>query len=364
MKSMREVTYQLEDDNSTAIYYLGCIELRTILPGQREIDLEELQAHLLDYFNRWKEKQDDYFDFDDLILDPVRSRSYLIWRKRFCLMAEDRDELDDISKLLRLEATFAFDNGTFETFQLRDPYKDEIDQIIVLNHKIKANCGDANASKQFHCLNKCFKEKERFSDYYYDENYDEKNRLVEEHEAGCFRRCRQEDCRITMFRQSGNFDPKFIIYKGQPTFSKKEFFIQLISLVCLFSNTYLWRMLSSCLSALIYIIRPKKRKVVATLRFLKPAVLLVSLALSLCLYADVFREFREKQKHPTRKETTINLFRPDPQIDLVLCTPRLPIRKKNQTLLDIKKITYNLFNELVRRIALRFFLAAFLRSLK
>ena len=255
IKELQEVTYQLEDDNSTVFNYLGCVDLRSVLfdHNQTEIRLEQLKSRLLDYFARWKVGLDgqDLDYFEEMVLEPVQSGAHLIWRGLACLPAEDRDELDDLRRLLNLRTMFAFDSGSFDLFKLRQVYQDELDQIIVLNEEAPYSGCDKRNSR-FRCLNECFRAKARLSRYFYygyetgliQLNEPTRNQSIEANERSCFERCQREDYRITSFLPSGNFDPKHIIYKALPAIRRKDFCIQMVSLICLFSNTSIAILLS------------------------------------------------------------------------------------------------------------------------
>ena len=176
--------------------------------------------------------------FNKLILDPIESRSYLIFNDRFCFIREKLNyaDFEFISPFLDNKNYFLFKKDTYDFYKLKKS-SDREDQLVVINKQYThSNCIE-NYSK-FGCMNRCFKRKYRLSKYFYkgDESgiiyldY-EYNQTIKSYEHECLIVCSRDDCKITNFisKDRGNSTKK--VFKATSLISRIDYLIQLVGLV-------------------------------------------------------------------------------------------------------------------------------------
>ena len=380
------------EGNKTEEYeYLVCFDFKKIIYpsiNKTKIDLNQLNQDVHNYFAEIKHSMKTRFfqDFNELILVPIRQRECLVFRGMFCFPAENESILKRINsfKLLfrGISILIAYKNDTFDL--VKTGLFNKFDQQIVLHKEYPySNCIE-NYSR-FHCLNLCFKEKNRLSKYLYrmDEtdgiirlDYDNNNTTLKDNENECFKKCKNDGCKFTYFTK--NIDPKknqkIIIFKAHPAMQSIDYWIQLVGLVFFFTGLSSYQILSKfikiqnsstffnqILTQFIKLIRSKIQRDKLKQRLLNLTKAIIVVIMASCLfysYIHLIVTYKWNLDEPIKKEISLNLLEPEP-ISIVICVSlHSKIFKEsiylNKSLLELEKDTDFWFKETLNGIYIEF----------
>ena len=348
-----DVAYQFE--NRTEEYeYLACFDLKKYfysLTNRTEIDLNQLNLDIYNYFDGLEDlmKTRHLKMFNESILVPIRQRECLVFRGMFCIQAENETKLRRINSLFGDSLIlFAYKNDTFDLIKISMSGK--LDQQIVLHN---SNCIEGYS--RFHCLNRCFKGKNRLSKYFYrmnemdgiiQLNYDNNNTTLKEDEDECFKECKINGCKFTYFIKSSNIlgKQKINFFKAYPIMSTLDYWIKLAGLVFFFTGLSSYQILSKFIKTLnsssffdqilpkfIKLIRSKiqidklKRRL---LNSFKAIIMVIMISFLIYSYIDLIMTYKHDLKEPIKKQTNLILLEPEP-ISLVICVLLHNIFTKN-----------------------------------
>lgn len=215
-----------------------------------------------------------------------------------------------------------------------------------------SNCIEGVKS-DFIGLYECFKTPNRFSKYYYhgDEHgliytdYDDKSKAVVEHEARCFERHMKNECLLVYFCPDVDEDKReknIKNYKANQALHTFDYWSQMMGLLCLIvgaslshlfskliklakanlsSNNegFLYSNSTNCLSAFINARKIQRTTARRILLYLKVAILLVGVLVSLCLYTIMLLDYHNRMiLNPLVKQSIENL-RNTEDMHLVIC---------------------------------------------
>lgn len=364
-----KVVYQSEDDYTMReMSYLVCFDLKTTLPSyssRERVKIADLNRDLLEYFGemaknysgkpadfremilnplksceslleyqRLKEMGQNYSgkpDFGDLILNTPKNCDYLLWNEDVCFNSRYiRNIFFEEERFEKQLTLFAFHWATFTVIKLsnnyyRNRYMRELNLLKVV-HKPHpySNCKDRlgnDSYTRFGCLNQCFKRGYRLSKYYFNFSeradrkkpiylqYDSSNKSIAENENRCFELCKFEDCNLIYFVNPVGYIYIRSAYKAYPVISRFELWAQLAGLVTLICNVSFYQLLSA-----IYILVARKarqekvKRLFFHLRIIALLFCVLYLSSAICYMVS---GYLHKTENPAKRETTINLFKPE-----------------------------------------------------
>ena len=371
-----EIVYK-SIDQPEPFSYLICIFLKKRFNyyfKKRALDLYQLSEEMQSYFKEVQRYKTGFnkTKFNELILDPIKSRNYLIFNDQFCFIREECNTKDSelIIHFLKNEKIFLFKKDTYDFYKLK--YSNEnVEQLVVINKQYPhSNCIE-NYSK-FVCLNRCFKRKYRLSKYFYTSDESgivyldyEYNQTIKNYENECLNECRRDDCKITNFTPKAKGKPTEKVFIATSLISKIDYLIQLVGLIFYIANTYFYQLLSKLFEFLDSKIKKIKirriRKIRKYLIYLKMAIVLVSIS---CALFYLYEKFEEMKK-PTKNKMETYLTEPE-TLNLAICIPAANILKedynsntnegiyRNKTFSELEEETNRGFNDTVREIYLQF----------
>ena len=394
VKENSEIIYKSINQNEPT-NYLVCFNLKEIdtLINKTTVDLQKLDEIVSRYFsNRFNnlkgllKKRFNMIEFKKLILNPIKSKDYLILNQKFCFIRENNK--GDFQIFLRAPEFFLFKNDTYDLFKLESYHRD-VDQLVVKNKEYPYSNCTKNYSK-FKCLNKCFKEKHQLSKYFYTVNENERillnyeyNQTIKDEEYKCFSKCKRDDCKLVHFVSTGSnfFKQKLSVFKADFFISRLEFWIQLFSLVCLIENVSFYQLLSK----LFKFLKPKVKKLKKIkirkrvikvkkperyLHLLKMVILFISISCFIYYFYEKIENINTQINNPSKSEAKTFLLEPE-KMNLVICVNANANKKKkkppqhyysynydlnliNLTLQQIEEATDSLFNDTIDEIYLQF----------
>ena len=321
-------------------------------------------------------------EFKKLVLNPIKSKDYLILNHKFCFIRENNNNNDlyGFQVFLQRPEFYLFKNDTYDLFKLNN-YYDEVDQLVVKNKEYSYSNCTKNYSK-FECLNECFKEKYQLLKYFYTANENKTiclnykyNQTIRDKKNDCLSVCKRENCKLVHFVPTGSlksnfFDVDFFI-------SRSEFWIQLSSLICLIENISFYQLLSKLFKFLkpkvkkIKKIKIKKRVIKVKkperyLHLLKMVILLISIGCFIYYFYEKIENINTQINNPSKSETKTYLLEPE-KMNLVICVDKKKgdpfqsfdtyyynFNRTNMTLEEIEKATDSVFNDTVGEIYLQF----------
>ena len=335
-----EVVYE-KGNQTEPLQYLVCERLSDLHLNKTEIDLQALRDVLYNYFNSSIQNDLRTFhpmEFEELVQNRTRSGGYLLLNGRFCLVANDFWELEEIRALLtwsdpsgftkssfsHRKLYYAFKRDTFDFFQMQST-DDRIGQLVVLKKEHPySDCSASNA--RFRCLNECFKSTFRLVRYFYQGNETgriqlnrPKNRTIEESEKNCFRKCRRENCKLVqlMIIEGLSKDKKIETTKFEAhlKLTAFDYWLQFIGLLCSFAGLSL----NEFASVVIEFTQSRvRRRIVKIVLFcLKFTIILLGLASLGYLCTRVALD-HTKDNHLAEKEVARNLI-PPKSVHLAIC---------------------------------------------
>ena len=361
-----EVTYESKNKNES-FGLLICISLKEIeiYSNRSEIDLNLLNIELYEYLNRLKSSIKKKFikEYENLVLKGIKRNNYLITRGQFCfptIKADNKNKFVNFGNIFLYSRLFYIN---WDTYYMVEIEYDLIyhDILIVLNRPYPySNCTE-NYSK-FECLNKCFKEKNRLSKYWYggDEtdgiiklNYDKNNQILKENEGECFKECKREDCKLVYIlpiRKVGLQPIQYFEFiEASPLISSFDYWVQLIGLFVLFSNICFYQIYSQLISKINFKLKKEKhRRYMTMARY--ATLILVELGF-LSLFIQKVVDFKKQHYNLIRRVTTYRSIELNP-FSIVFCVDM--VNDRNEKLSIIEQETNTLFSDSFEGIYLDF----------
>ena len=399
-----DVTYRIE--NRTEEYeYLACLDFKKVIyfsKNRKNIGLNQLNRDVYNYFDKWKNVKwmgkYEFKEFNESILVPIKQRECLVFRDMFCFPAENESKLIKIDKFIYLLnaylALIAYKKDTFDLVKMKKnrfgklDESENFDQLIVL-HKAYPYSNCTEGYSRFHCLNKCFKGKNRLSKYLYRTNetdgiiklnFDNNNTTLKDDEDECFRECKNDECKFTYFTKSQTIKTTINFFKAHPTMSPVDYWIQLTGLGFFFAGLSSYQILlkfikilnssvffNQILTKFIKIIRYKIQKDKLKRQLLnltKAIIVVIMISFIICSYFGLIVKYKLNLDVPSKKEVKLILLEPEP-ISLLICvyleyifTNGLWIFKGdtylNKSLLELEKETEMSFKNSLNEIYIEF----------
>ena len=311
-----EVTYILDEKNEIeSVEYLICMNLsnkKSPFSNQIELRPNELKDKLLKFFDfRGFMKEALNESYKIMILDPIRSRNFLIYLNNVCIVPNETgvvvSKLGAIRSFIRKNnklSRYAFNRDTKILIELKE-FSKKVSQLIVFNLEHPySNCTDHNYRK-LECLNKCFKKRNRISKYLFEGDdagsirlkYDDKNTSLVNDENECFKKCKYDDCKLVYFintRSLSRSRSRSIVFRANPIISPLNYLIQLFGLLFFFANVNLYQICSK----IIKIIKPKVQngKIKKILLYSQPAVLTICSICCLSVFVEMILDYKKNLK--------------------------------------------------------------------
>ena len=350
-----EVVYRNTTEKNKTEKYLACFDLKKIiysLKKLKKIGLNQLNMEVYNYFDKMNHRtrtESNLRLLNESILVPILQRECLVFRDMFCFQAEIETILSKINiiniinpKFKNSFIFFVYKNDTFDLVKIS--MSNKFDRQIVLHRAYPySNC--KTGYSRFHCLNKCFKGKNRLSKYLYttDEtdgiiqlNYDNNNTTLKDDENECFKKCKNNGCKFTYFTKNPKFweNSRINFFKACPTMSSFDYWIQLAGFVFFFTGLSSYQILSKFikmvnssiffnqfLSKFIKLIRFKIQKDKLKQRLINSAktiIFVIMISFLIYSYINVIATYNHDLNKPTKKEISLNLLEPE-SISLVIC---------------------------------------------
>lgn len=315
-----EVDYlAISNESQEEQQLLICRELSDFDFKKTKYKLSQLRAHLYNHFST-SEYYQDYKLAKKLILDRIKTGSYLIFNGLLCISPKDLEKRSMIKLFLThlkngiefFPAFFTFENRTADFIKITKDYENHFNQLVVLKKEHPYSDCRKNDDR-FGCLNECFKRRFRLSRYFYEGNENGfiylstfANRSIEKSEKNCLGECWRENCKMIQMFPIHYFDLKEskTTLKARPKLKKIEYWAQFIGLVCSFANVSFNQFVSIVIKFATS--RVKRRKVKIALICLKWTILFLSLAYCCYLYTTMILKHQAKEKEPDQKEMTRN----------------------------------------------------------
>lgn len=375
IKEANQVTFTSIDNDRINYQFLICSNLKERLGyfNKTEVHLDSINKDLYNHFNKLikLKKIKNIKLVENYFLSSIERRDYLIFNRNVCFRAPTNNDtlLNQMQNILKKFNYYSFNNISFDLIKSNN-YTRKVHQLLVLNKQsLGKNC-IPNYSKSI-CLNNCIKTKHRLIKYLYSGkesghillNYDDNNRTIIKNELNCVKKCKDESCSLVYFIPKNIFMARTTIFEAQASISNFDYFIQIISLICLFTNVTLYKLLSKTLDFII----EKKDEYKKHFACFKILIFLISLICCLILYIQMGIDYEYKKMHPNQRETTMNLFKPE-TMNLIICIPVNNILMndyvkdfkdqklyENKTFIQIEKETNMGFNATVDQIYLEYY---------
>lgn len=327
--------------------------------------------------------------FDLTILESIRSKRFYILRNKLCIVQSDPSFFSRIlSEIFPHSKEYVLLKGAFRLFRLRagesfdlhvisnqenpnldcsaGKYANEFEIGPVTGSETGPSTGSAtgpviesdrestskpsamfansNSMSKFRCLNECFKEKQKLSDYFYsgeesvtiqltgsaDNRSDEASgRPATEHEESCFKRCAKSDCiHVNLKRKPFDNSIEITMVKAQPIISRFYYCLLLIGLIMALFKT-------SCYKLLTQLAEFTSKRISAKRRSLKPlaseteesnllpfriATFLGCFLVFLILANKIISDHIERRDNQSPRLAVTYLSKPE-AISLVICVP-------------------------------------------
>ena len=364
-----EVIYR-KGNGTDPLQFLACIRLSDLNPKKTKIDLKKLRGELYDDLKSSREyrylARTHQERFKELILDQILFGDYLLLNRMFCLIANDRKELEDIDLLLSFKerVLFAMKNDTFDFIRMESP-EDKIEQLIVQKMgRPYSDCDQSN--RRFHCLNECFKRLSRLARYLYHANevgsirldYSGSNRTVQESERTCFGQCKKENCKlvqmtstsVTPYASKESKLPE--IFESQLVLSAFDFWVEVIGLIFSFVGLFFDQFASTIIKLVRSRVRRKKVKV--GLFYLNLAIILLSLTYGGYLGVRVALDQQAEANGLLERQKTRSLIQPK-AVHLAICVPiDMYVNIDKKTMLEIETATKKALDNALKGIYLTY----------
>ena len=396
------IVYKLVDQDEEPIYRLVCLDLKKeikILSNEPTVDLNQLKEivynHSIKYHNiygsrsNWTTKSGDFKEFNELILNTIKSKDYFILRGLFCFASKKLD-IPSLRKLYgnRFINSF-FENGEYFIFKestlsiFKLDYYYAVDQLVVKNYK------DSSCTKNYSklkCLNQCYKAKNKLSKYFYNGNESgfvylnyKYNQTIKKDEHDCLEgECQKKDCKLIHFKAKYSLEDtqdSQSVFKPFFFLLRSDYYIQFLGLICLIENVSFYQLLSK----LIEFIRPKikkikkikiRKKVIKITNhdrylFIFKIIILLNCVHYFLLYSfKKIKQFNSDVKNPAEYEA--KSYQLDLKtVNLVICVPVFKILKNNykednlnsninKTFLDLERETASGFDDTIKEIYIEF----------
>lgn len=344
-------TYHLEN-KSDPIHFAACLDLYKPFPNQSSIDFDLLNTKLSDYFKNVEFKQvtfdynsSHFMNVQNFILNQINLTNYFVYQNLICIFIDNRDRKEFYIFLRNLK--FVVSSRIKFKFYRLDGFYSEINELIVLNlaHPF-SNCDES--LNRFWCFNDCVKKKNMFSCYYYDgkeisQQINQTNQIiisfdktkkVLQNERNCINRCKKmrSECKLIYITPRPKGKSESIQFKAYQQISTFDFFFQFLCLICLVSN------FSVC-HPFFKILNYERFSTYQRI-LLKFLISLLFAAFTIIFLIKITKTYIDRRDNPTIKEITINLIKPEPQTNLVVC---VPINKINQTYYEAQRYESSLF---------------------
>lgn len=325
------LSYRVSDENvkeeRNLTKYRICWNLKAILKemepenAMTEIDLDDLNYRLISFFKGKREKFERLNDREknvfNILINQLSERTFYVFKNLVCFAAE-RQDFFEFEKLL----------GTFEFYKTRKYimfkedtlcymemsfYNSRYNQFVIYK---KTNSKVDFSNLKIYCLNRCAKRKKRLAKYLYFGTEQgpillvyENNSTVSDIEIYCIENecnnSNDNDFKETNFMNSYTEEESIVILKAFSSLSEAKFFYQLAGLILLLINTSLNRLIFKLV--LFMNLKFKTFKPTA-LRFLKIAILLIIVFISMVLNYQMIVNFLNKRDYPIRKEVFVNVI--------------------------------------------------------
>lgn len=410
-KEQYDVNYKYEKAEDS-YQFLFCFPIKEIdyYSNRTEIELNQLREDVIKHFNtsKFRQKIQSYISSDTILpdeflesesehfnqifksfknfnvnrvfLDDLKSKNYLIFKNRICLIKNDDCydwrpftyffknpnyylfknetyefsklvspfEINDIakksSKLLKmirishLDYPFSDSSKIAKLSELSEtkglfsddcPFKSN--QLIVLNkEKPFSNCLNTKNNQIYLksiCLNNCFKSKFKLTKYYYNSNETGtvylgtgNNLSIAKNERKCFEKCKEDNCKLTYFVNNIN-KPEEIRNKTKTSFFRAYPLVPGVNYFIQFLGIIL-----GCFNTSMYEICSKFNKQLINNGFkiekskLNTIALLICLIPTLTLFSIFLSRFTNKLVHPVKNEVTGITLTLEP-LKIVVCVP-------------------------------------------
>lgn len=377
-----------DDQDEQALENLACLSLATFRLNQTEIELQELRKILHNYL-----QERPFRDYGTLkpektlksILNLTRSAEHvMIMNDSVCIRLKNQSKLE-LEYLFFWQPAFEFfifKENTYD-FAKMGHHSEVFDQLIVFNEGPPyVNSCSKNFSR-FHCLNDCFKSGFRRSAYFYFTNETgsitlnkPKNRTVRAHEEGenlsiedyvnkhagfanltfvnfqtaCFKRCNQKNCKLVYLNPNRHsMQEEVYRFKAKPMISTFDFRLQLVGLASLILDLSFNRLVSLAIQFANSKFRSERAK--SFLFYFKILFLIVGLLVCTSLFVRMIIDCKTRIANPARKETTMNLMRPD-LIRLCVCIPVNETDYESKTMEEFEETTDGALDDTIERISL------------
>lgn len=343
-----KVSYQLDSEyKSKKLTYLSCMFLNKIL-NVTKFRLNELDETLNNYFNQTSVSS--YYEYKkEKFLTQIKVKDYVIYRDQFCLTS-DFSDLEALSKIFKFNNLFVYDKDVFDFFRLKSFFS-KLNRLIIFQKEFPySRC--KTFSNNFKCLNRCVKEKQNLSKYFYEGNENVLIHLsyqnmdkIKDIEKRCDHICKDEkSCRFNHFKivhnQFNNLmkeNSKTTIIRAFPSITKFDYLIQLVSLICLFSNISFFQISFKLTKQLNFKFQKYKK-------FINFFIFFVWVSCFWSLFIKSGLDFIEKLNNPTTREVKSSIFDPE-EFSLIFCEDIKNTLKNSTldfhktTLFDLEKIT-------------------------
>ena len=323
IEDSKRVKYVLAEDSTEGDdFQLACFSLKRLYwANETMIDLDELPSKisnfdLLDLLENSPAFRPELFE--ELILKPIRLRSYFVFKDSLCLVVRDRNHMSAFWKLFT--TYYQFNRETYDHSKAYNIYETEHQLIVLDRRQLQKKCREHYSKVK--CLNECIKGKQRLAKYLYNANesglvllYYEESETVKANERECINQCKSESCKLVYYiprREDGSAT----VFEVHPIISTFEFYVQLLGLVGFFTNLSLCKLLSKLVEFSL-LKEPKLRNHRPLLELAVPSVCLL---ICLALYVQMVLDHVHRTFQPLRKEITMNSFKIE-KIDLIICAP-------------------------------------------
>ena len=291
--------------------------------------------------------------YNELILNPIKSKDYLILRGLLCFIRNnnDSDSFFFIQSSFKNGQFFIFKKSSYDLFKLNNHF-DKVDQLIVISEE---NCIEDYSKLK--CLNQCFKRNHLFSKYIYNGNESgivylnyEYNQTIKDKEFGCLENdCKRNDCKLVHFVSIRRYDKrKTSIYKHTYLISRLEYCIQLTGLICLIGSIYINQLLS-----ILFEYIKSKVNYEKCFHLIKLVILLICVGFFLYYFTVKIENIFNQMNSPIKTEAKTYQLESE-RINLAICLSAEWILKENMTFLKLEKATDRGFNDTIDEIFLEF----------
>lgn len=280
--------------------------------------------------------------FELTILESIKSKRFYFLQNQLCIV-------HDLSFFSRMLSEIFLDlkhyvllKSAFRLFRLRAG--ESFDLTLISNEENPNLDCSAEKSTKFRCLNECWKEKHKLSDYFYagdetatvqltgpvgNRSHEASGRPATEHEESCFKRCAKSDCiQVNLKRKPFDNFIEITVVKARPIISEFYYCLLLVGLILALFKTSCYKLVMQLAEFISKRVSAKRRSLKSSageneesnLLAFQIAAFLACFVVFLILANKIIADYIERRDNQSPRLAVTYLSKPE-VVSLVICVP-------------------------------------------